>query len=99
LGAVNRLVTIAFVAGPILGFAACGVAWKPDERTSFTGFPMPIGVEVQLADGRTDCGSGPLGYVLNPIAFTLAILVVGSTILGIRAAIRSRGKSSTRATV
>jgi len=60
------VLAIAFVAWPILGFIACGVVWQPDERARFTGFPMPIGVDVRLADGSMNGGSGPLGYVTQP---------------------------------
>lgn len=80
----RRLLAIASIAGPVVGFLACSVEWKPDERTTFTGFPLPIGVIVRRDDGTYDCGSGGLAFVLNPIAWFLAILLAGSVVLAIR---------------
>jgi len=79
----RRVLAIAALAGPVIGFLSCGIVWHPDARTTFTDFPLPIGVDVLLADGTTDCGSGPLGYIANPIIWFVAIALLGFAWMGV----------------
>jgi len=39
---------LAFWVGGVLGLLSTGIVWHPDEHSTYTGFPVPIGVEVML---------------------------------------------------
>lgn len=70
---VSRAFLISMAAALVAGIVSTGVTWHPSPRTTVTGFPFPIGIEVVLEDGSTDCGAGRLGFFLNPLVFLIAM--------------------------
>lgn len=85
---------LAFWVGGFLGLLSTGIVWHPDEHSTYTGFPVPIGVEVMLPDGSFDCGTGALGWVLNPLAYALASLVAAGAVQWLRQQKATRGRQA-----
>lgn len=86
---------LAFWVGGVLGLLSTGIVWHPDKHTTYSGFPVPIGVEVILPDGSVDCGAGTLGWVLNPLVYALAALVATGAVHWLLKRKAPRGRQAT----
>ena len=70
----SRSLGIACLIAAAVGVVSTFVVWHLDGHTKYLGFPCPIGVVVVLPDGESDCGSGWIGWVLNPLVYVAVTL-------------------------